>query len=82
MKYTTQQVKDQFLNGLVGPMKDAAEEAFIDWLDQIVEDTYAQGSRSQQPDGYALGFEDGYAEGYREGYADGTVHNTNVYREV
>lgn len=70
MKFTTEEVKALVIATMPGPMKEAAEEAFIDWLDQIVEDTYRQGSASEQPDGYSIGFEAGYEEGYAQGAMD------------
>lgn len=58
MKFTTDEVKALVIATMPGPMKDAAEEAFIDWLDQIVETVTANASQSRQ------GYDEGYADGW------------------
>jgi flagellar biosynthesis/type III secretory pathway protein FliH len=66
MKFTTDEVKALVIATMPAPMKDAAEEAFIDWLDQIVENVTQNVSQWEQPGGYEEGFEAGYDEGYED----------------
>lgn len=70
MQFSTEKVKEIVTSTMPAWAREEAEEAFIDWLDRIVEDSYRQGSRSEQPDGYSIGFEDGYDEGYEQAQYD------------
>lgn len=68
MKFTTAEIRALVSATMPVPMRDAAEEAFIDWLNQIVENTFRQGVRAVEESdvAYQQGFRDGYDEAEAE----------------